>query len=363
MELSEGAGEGGKETGRAKQRDRQRQNRRGRQGKQEREVGGEERRSKTRVKRGGTGEAHVGLGGDAEGERLHGHERLVEGHRGLVDDLHLLHAVQVELLAPRRHHARLVERAGLHRRRVGAVRDLAGVPVLQHSARRRLRVEHAALLDLAARLRDELQEVGDGSVAGDLVDGHEAHLVAAPEDLFDGRDRVDDGVDAHAVTEHRRGVGLVLGKHDTRTVEQPHLLVELHLLRDLGHPRMRSGLDRARADERVDEAALPHVGVADHADRHRHLDLAVARVVLQELQQLLASDALAAPSQLVLGRCGSSSLGAANVELLALGRALDGNGGQLSSEVLEPGRDVLLRDQIDLVQDQHDALARVLLLN
>mmetsp|Transcript_34086 Transcript_34086/g.81255 ORF Transcript_34086/g.81255 Transcript_34086/m.81255 type:complete len:204 (-) Transcript_34086:427-1038(-) len=126
---------------------------------------------------------------------------------------------------------------------------------------------------------------------------------------------------------------------------------------------MRSGLDRARADERVDEAALPHVGVADHADRHRHLDLAVARVVLQELQQLLASDALAAPSQLVLGRCGSSSLGAANVELLALGRALDGNGGQLSSEVLEPGRDVLLRDQVDLVQDQHDALARVLLLN
>mmetsp|Transcript_16918 Transcript_16918/g.42478 ORF Transcript_16918/g.42478 Transcript_16918/m.42478 type:complete len:611 (+) Transcript_16918:253-2085(+) len=270
------------------------------------------------------------------------------------------HLVGVKLLGPGAHQLRAVVR----RRAAGRVREVgdhAVVPVLEHQARGGGRVGGAALLQLAPRARDELQELVDALKLGDLVQLHQLLGGAAAQHLLHRRHRVRQLLHLDAVPEHAGHAVLVAVEHDSGGVQQLDGLVQVDLLHGLCHAWGVADVGDAGALERVDEGGLAHVGQADDTHGDGRLDAAVARVVLQQLQQRVRAQALPArpalPATLLALLAAAAAL--PQVGRLLLRGALEGDGGQLLAQVLQPRLHVLARHQVHLVQQQHDLLVRV----
>lgn len=117
----------------------------------------------------------------------------------------------------------------------------------------------------------------------------------------------------------------------------------------------------ARSLQAIDDGALSNVGVADHAYSDRALNSLVFGVVLNQLEELVRSDAFAGRGELFCQLLPlSQSLlvdgGLREVVLLVLGVGLEEDSGEFAAQVGEPGFGVARGNEIYFVEDEDDFL-------
>ncbi|TFB04081.1 hypothetical protein CCMA1212_003567 [Trichoderma ghanense] len=242
-------------------------------------------------------------------------------------------------------------------------------------------VGDAAAAEPAALAGDLDEEVGGdvavgcaGEERGDVVDvGELLQQVGgggeAAQQEADGGDGVVNLLRGHGVEEDEVGVGLggVLDgdeaaglegragrEDDAGGVEQRQLAVDLDLAdarRDAGLGAGRAGLGGVAplaahaAEQRVDDGALADVGVADDADGDGALQVAAGGVALERLEERSR------------GALNRQVAVAKDVRVGGRVRRPHRQRGEVPAQVDEPVAQHLGRDQVDLVEDQDQALA------
>mmetsp|Transcript_16355 Transcript_16355/g.53442 ORF Transcript_16355/g.53442 Transcript_16355/m.53442 type:complete len:482 (-) Transcript_16355:778-2223(-) len=207
----------------------------------------------------------------------------------------------VKLATPIRHHLCGFVLAVPAVGREGVEGDAAAVPLLEHDARGGYRVGDAALFELAACGGHVAQKLVGVREARDVVHLHELGRVAQANNLRHRRERVVELFDFDGVAERcgcRRLAPALLRrcarKDDTGRVDELHVLVELHLLRGFRKPGRCTHRHRARSLKAVDQRALAHVRQPHHPNCDCLLEVTVAGVVFEELQERVCAEALRA---------------------------------------------------------------------
>lgn len=216
--------------------------------------------------------------------------------------------------------------------RVGHVRDLSSLPVEEDDLGGALEVRFSSLKEFALLLGHLGQEVVFIFPGGEFVESLDGLLT----DLLQERTYVDLRVEQllrpdHPLQHHLCVVLALVVVHHPRTVDQVNPFGEVHILPDLGLSRDRSCLAHLLLLERVDDAALAHIRIADETDRN--VLLVLMEVV--ELSQEVDETALA-ETVLHTGMVGHSG-----TLFLQMGHPTLG----------KPGR-----HQIDFIQDQDQVL-------
>mmetsp|Transcript_8448 Transcript_8448/g.13299 ORF Transcript_8448/g.13299 Transcript_8448/m.13299 type:complete len:235 (+) Transcript_8448:1230-1934(+) len=218
--------------------------------------------------------------------------RKPRNHRALLGGEHL---VGVELLPPVCDHLRsgmFAVRLRAARGRACVVRDAAAVPVVEHDARRRDHVRDPPFLELPLDAPHLPQEVVHVLEAASFVHDHELLVRAPAQDLAHGRDGIRQALHLDAVAQRgdARGLAQAGRKHHAGGVDELDVLVQHDLLGHLGEPRRvahRSG--GAATLQAVDHRRLADVGEAHDTHGDGRLEVAIARVVLKQLEQRLAT--------------------------------------------------------------------------
>lgn len=190
------------------------------------------------------------------GHGLHGHvvAKLV-GVDG-VEYPDLRHVLDVQLGGEALHDSAVPHVDGDSGRRFAVVLDATRVPVVENGPGGGVCVGQTALLELARGPGDEGQEAHAVLEPRDPVQLHEVGRRTPVEDRLHGGQHVAETLHMHAVPEGYRG-RVAIGEDDARGVDQPDVLVEHHLLRDLGEAGHRRHANGSRTEERVDQGALP----------------------------------------------------------------------------------------------------------
>ncbi|GJC86946.1 hypothetical protein ColLi_09784 [Colletotrichum liriopes] len=317
--------------------------------------------------------------------------------RGFRSQGQFVKAVELELLGPLRDDGLLVGRADvIADRRSGLLAialhgqdggldpalDAAVAPVGDDGHGGGVDVGDAAAAEAAALPRHLDEEVG-GDVAVGAARQQRGQVVGvrqllqqlgggrqAAQEEGDGGDGVLDVLGRHGVEQHEVGVGLgrVLerdqargravggrGEDDAGGVEEGELAVDLDgadARRDAGLGARGARLGGAAAaaeaaEEGVDDGGLSDVGVADDAHRHGALELPARGVRLEGAEQVgrrLLHRQLLVVEGVGVGR--------------RVGRA-QGQRREVAAQVHEPVLEDLGGDEVDLVDDEDEALAAV----
>mmetsp|Transcript_67616 Transcript_67616/g.207114 ORF Transcript_67616/g.207114 Transcript_67616/m.207114 type:complete len:285 (+) Transcript_67616:326-1180(+) len=172
-------------------------------------------------------------------------------------------------------------------------------------------------------------------------------------------DGISDILHPHHVPEHHRRVVRSALEDDAGRVDQCDFRIELHLLQGLCDAGPTAHLHGTMSLHRIDDRAFASVRVADDADGEVALGLTGAShpgVIFEQLHELIPAYHGVRALQEPVGSVGRAGHRVGRPLRPAMGR-LEGQHGEGPLQVLRPSLDRVLRDQVDLVHQQHQPLA------